>query len=81
MFFLHIFLAHFISAFTMVAVNSIFIQKILLWIQLMYLSLFSLMVDSQVEKGEGLFSFPEMLFFHYKLVMTMGLSVMSSREM
>ena len=44
----------------------------------MYLSISILMIDSQAGQVEGLFSLPEMLFFHEKIVMTMGLSVLSS---
>ena len=36
------------------------------------------MLDSQAGQVEGLFSLPEMLFFHYQVVTTMELSVMSS---
>ena len=56
-----------------VAVNYIIIHKIPLWIQWMYLSISILMIDSQVRQVEGLFSLPDMPFFHDKLVMTMKL--------
>ena len=67
MLFLYNFLAHFISIFTLYdldAVNYIVIQKILLWIQWTYLLISNVLLDSQVGQVEGLFSLPEMLFFH-----------------
>ena len=42
------------------------------------LDILILMSDSQAGQVEGLFSFPEMPFFHDQIVVTMGLSVMSS---
>ena len=47
-----------------VAVNCIVIQKILLWIQWMYLLISIVMIDSQAGQVEGLFSMPEMPFLH-----------------
>ena len=37
-----------------------------------------LIIDTQAQQVEGMFSLPEMPFFHDYIVMTMGLSVMSS---
>ena len=67
MLFLSIFLAHFISTFTLYdldAVNYIVIQKILLRIQWTYLLISNVLLDSQVRQVEGLFSLPKMMFFH-----------------
>ena len=68
MLFLYIFLANFVSAFTLqwlfkVAENYIVISKILLWIQWRYLPISILLIDSQGGQVEGLFSLPKMLFF------------------
>ena len=39
---------------------------------------FHLMLDSQAGQVEGLFILPQMLFFYDSIVMTVGLSAMSS---
>ena len=79
MLFLYIILTHCISTLYLLwlfkdAVNYIFIQKILLGIHWMYLSISILMLDSQAGQVEGLFSLPKCYF-------SMRLSVMSSPDL
>ena len=62
---LYIFPDHFISALPFLTIQgTIVIQKILLGIHWMYLSISILMINSHIGQVESLFSLPEMPFFH-----------------